>query len=205
MRRLLPPLLSALLHLALLLAWIGPELPDLAPEPQAVTVELVAPPATAPSPKAPEAPAAPARQEAPRQIPNLDAAPPDSRPTASVTARPTRPQPPTRNERDFVLAQVVRHWTPPPELKGAPEGEVTVRVTVGADGHFAGEYDSRRPWNPAEVFDGYPRLPPKSLERRTVDAFYKAIRDAQPLRLTDALKAKAPFPVRLEFRFRDVR
>lgn len=215
-----PLVLSALVHAALLLAWAGFPLPEAPPQEKAIKVELAAeikpPPPKVAEPQ-PQPQPAPAQPEA-RQIPQLQpgelaekssappkpaAAPPAPRPLAAEA--PKKPAPVTQNERDFVLSQVLRFWKPPRELAAYDSAELAVGVTVGPDGFFADGYDARRPWNPDEVFDGYGRLHPQDVQRRTVDAFYRAIRQAQPVRLPPALKAKAPFRVRLEFRFKDVR
>lgn len=213
--------LSALLHLLLALVWLGFPMPEVHHDSeQAMHVELTAEiprpsPATAETGK----PKPAVEQAAP--IPQLDEgilaqrssqpktkaatipAPPE--PRAEGVPKPKKPEPVTQNERDFVLGQVLRNWTPPRELSAYEKAEMRVTVVVGADGYFDDIYDARRPWNPAAVFDGYGTLPPQDIQRRTIDAFYRAIRQAQPVRLPAALKAKAPFPVRLDFRLRDAR
>lgn len=222
-----PMALSALLHVLALVAWIGFPTPQAHhPEEPALEVELMPeapPPAKAAAASAPAnkpQPQAASEQGAP--IPQLEEGllaqrsstpklKPDSGPIAppeprvEVAPKPKKPEPVTQNERDFVLGQVLRHWAPPKELSAYDKADIRVSVTVGADGYFADMYDSRRPWAPGAVFDGYESLPPGSIQRRTVDAFYRAIRQAQPVRLPPALKAKAPFPVRLDFRFKDAR
>lgn len=221
--RWLPLGLSALLHLLLALVWLGfPAAENHAPAEQAIQVEIAAPPPPpaqhAAEPQAKPKPAA----EAPKPIPQLeegilaqrsstpklkpDAAPvPSPQPRAEVAPKPKKPEPPTQNERDFVLSQVLRHWRPPSELAARDHADVRVSVIVDANGYFDEIYDARRPWNPAAVFDGYNDLSPDDVRRRTVDAFYRAIRQAQPVRLPPALKAKAPFRVPLDFRFKDAR
>ena len=221
-RQWLPLALSALLHVLLALVWMDfPGAEHHAPAENVIQVELAPPPA----PPAPPPPA-PARQQAAAAqgaaIPQLEegmlaqrastpkprsqdgaVAPPD--PRAEPKPKPRKPEPVTQNERDFVLSQVLRHWKPPSELSAYEKADVRVTVKVGADGYFLDLYDARRPWNPASVFDGYASLPPQDVQRRTIDAFLRAIRQAQPVRLPPALQAKAPFPVRLDFRFRDAR
>jgi|AGTN01.1.fsa_nt_gi hypothetical protein len=210
--------LSAVLHLVLVLAWLGFPLPPPRPEETAISVEIAPEPPPPPQGEGKKGQSEPAGGDA-KAIPQLEEgvlarrsspprdkpAAPDAAPSARPAEKPEKPAPVTRNERDFVLSQVLRHWRPPPELSAYDRGEVGVSVEVGADGYFTGLYDARRPWNPAEVFDGYGALPPQAIQRRTIDAFYQAIRKAQPLRLPPQLKAKAPFPVRLDFRFKDVR
>lgn len=223
--RWVPLVLSALVHLLVLLAWLGFPVSDGNPVvEQAIQVELAAAP---PAPQGQATPAAeqPVKSSATEQgapIPQLEdgilaqrsstpglkpqdgrIAPPE--PRTEIAPKPKKPEPVTQNERDFVLGQVLRHWSPPKELSAYDKADVRVTVTVQADGYFADIYDSRRPWNPAAVFDGYGALSPDSIQRRTVDAFYRAIRQAQPVRLPAALQAKAPFPVRLDFRFKDAR
>lgn len=207
-----PLVLSALVHVALLLAWAGFPLPEL-PEPERViAVELAVEPQ--PQPPAQSQPR-PAPHET-RQIPELQdgalAEQSGQAPAKPATAPPSpraeparTPAPVTQNERDVVLSQVLRQWKPPRELVAYDSADIFVAVTVGRDGYFADSFDSRRRWNPGEVFDGYARLHAQDIQRRTVDAFYRAIRQAQPVRLPPALKTKAPFRVRLEFRFKDAR
>lgn len=221
-----PLALSALVHLLVLLAWLGFPVPEGKPaEEPSIQVELAA---ELPRPPAKAATGAeqPSKQPAAEQgmpIPQLEdgmlaqrsstprlkaenkpiAAPPE--PRTEVAPKPKKPEPVTQNERDFVLGQVLRNWKPPRELAAYDKADVRVTVTVRADGYFADIYDGRLPWNPSAVFDGYAGLPPDSIQRRTIDAFYRAIRQAQPVRLPPALKAKAPFPVRLDFRFKDAR
>ena len=211
--------LSATLHLALALVWLGFPMPEPARETEpAITVELTAPPPP-PTPAAEATKPAPAAEAKP--IPQLEdgvlakhSSPPTPRPgnaaqpTPNVEApapKPKKPAPVTQSERDFILSQVIRHWHPPRELAAYERADLQVGVIVDAGGYFDGDYDARRRWNPAGVFEGYDTLPPHSLQRRIVDAFYQAIRKAQPVRLPPELKAKAPFPVRLDFRFRDGR
>jgi hypothetical protein len=223
--RLAPLVLSVLLHLVLAVLWLGFPVPRMIPdEPPAVSVELVPPAPLPPAPASdgrPEGGASrPDRTD--KVVPQLQegelarqSTPPPAKEAArpgAVTAVPQekaaatrKPAPVTQSERDFVLSQVVRQWKPPRELAAYDRAEMSVAVMVRADGFFADIYDARRPANPAEVFDGYGALHPQSIQRRTIDAIYQAIRKAQPLRLPDALKAKAPFTVRLDFRFRDVR
>ena len=129
--------------------------------------------------------------------------------TAPTTTRPRRATttaaPVTQSEHDWVLSRVLRRWQPPIGLSAYDQASIHLRVRVLADGHFADIYDGRRRWDPAEVFDGYERLAPASVERRTIDALYRALRQAQPLDLPSALRSKAPFDLSLEFRARDVR
>lgn len=222
-----PLALSVLLHALLALIWLGFPVPqDRQPEEMAMQVELAPePPRPVPAPAEPQAKPQPQRQTATEQgmpIPQLEdgtlaqrsstpklkpeagpIAPPE--PRTQVAPKPKKPEPVTQNERDFVLGQVMRHWSPPRELSAYDRANIRVSVVVGADGYFAELYDSRRPWNPAEVFDGYNALSPQDIQRRTIDAFYRAIRQSQPVRLPPALKIKAPFPVRLDFRFKDAR
>lgn len=217
-----PLVLSALVHLALAIAWLGFPIPltKEEPEPPSVAVELVPPPKPAPKPAAPGGATAPDKDG--RAIPQLEqgelaqrsspAPAKEATAPAAVVAKPAeklaaikKSAPVTRNERDFVLSQVVRQWKPPKELAAYDQADMRVSVTVRADGHFAEIYDSRRPWNPDEVFDGYSQLHPQSIQRRTIDALYRAIRQSQPLKLPEALQAKAPFIVRLDFRFKDAR
>jgi hypothetical protein len=223
-RNWLPVALSAVVHLLLMLVWLDFPTPEHKHEAEpAIEVELTAPsalPATV-KPSAPEAKAAtsPAtdkgepipqledgllaqRSSLPKPKTTGDAI---AEPQAPVPAKPKRPQPVTQNERDFVLGQVVKQWHPPRELSAFDKADVHVSVTVDAQGYFDDIYDARKPWNPAAVFDGYNLLPPGDIQRRTIDAFYQAIRQAQPVRLPPELKAKAPFNVRLDFRFKDAR
>lgn len=217
--------LSALVHLLVLVAWLGFPLPEgQQAEERAMQVELAAEPPRPPA-KAAAAAADQPKQNATEQgapIPQLaegmlaqrsstpklkseDKVVAAPEPRTEIAPKPKKPEPVTQNERDFVLGQVLRNWRPPKELSAYDKADVRVTVTVKADGYFADVYDARRPWNPAEVFDGYGSLPPDSIQRRTVDAFLRAIRQAQPVKLPPALKAKAPFPVRLDFRFKDAR
>lgn len=223
-----PPLvLSALLHLVLALVWLGFPVPQHQDDgEQAMVVELTPPPAAPPPAAAERKPPQPAQPQATEQgtpIPQLEdgmlaqrsstpklqersaEAPVTARPEPKQPAKPKKPEPVTQNERDFVLGQVLRHWAPPRELSAYAKADVRLTVIVQADGYFADLYDARRPWNPAAAFDGYASLPPDDLRRRTIDAFLTAIRKAQPVRLPAALQAKAPFQVRLDFRFRDAR
>ncbi|HLO75613.1 MAG TPA: hypothetical protein VK196_04065 [Magnetospirillum sp.] len=224
--RWLPLACSAVLHLLLALVWLGFPMPESKPQMEkSIQVELTAEPPRPvpdkPAPSAPEQAKSPPAREQGMPIPQLEEgmlaqrssqpkAPPSDRitppqPKAEIAPKPRKPEPVTQNERDFVLGQVLRHWAPPRELSAYDKAAVHVTVTVEADGYFAEAYDARRPWSPAAVFDGYEALPPQDLQRRTIDAFYGAIRKAQPVRLPPELKAKAPFRVRLDFRFRDVR
>ncbi|CAA7624716.1 conserved hypothetical protein [Magnetospirillum sp. LM-5] len=218
-----PLVLSALVHLALAIAWLGFPIPRIKdPEPPSVAVELVPPPAQKPAPPADQGGAKPQPEKDGRAIPQLEqgelaqrsspAPAKESTAPSAVVAKPAeklaavkKPIPVTQNERDFVLSQVVRQWKPPKELAAYDQADMRVSVTVRPDGYFAEIYDSRRPWNPDEVFDGYSQLHPQSIQRRTIDALYRAIRQAQPLKLPEALKAKAPFAVRLDLRFKDAR
>ena len=226
-RQATPLLLSALVHILLALAWLGfPASQPKPDEPASMAVEIVPPPMppSSPSPKAETrtddrgaggelgqtVPQLQAGELAERSSPPTAKAPAEERPKVTAVpekavAAPKKKEPVTQNDRDFILTQVVRHWKPPPDLAAYKNADMRVGVTVLPDGHFGEIYDSRRPWNPAEVFDGYQALPPRSIERRTIDALYAAIRKSQPLRLPDKLRAKAPFAVRLDFRFRDAR
>lgn len=217
--------LSLVLHLLLALAWLGFPMPELRQgEEPTITVEI-APELPRPEPAKPKPADAPVGTEQPppsaaKAVPQLeqgqlaqqssgpsrtkaDPAPPS--PRTEAVLKPKKPEPVTQNERDFVLSQVIRHWHPPRELAAYERADVRVAVVVDAQGYFDGDYDARQPWNPAQVFDGYNSLNPQSVQRRAVDAFYQAIRKAQPVRLPPALKTKAPFPVRLDFRFKDAR
>jgi hypothetical protein len=217
--------LSALLHVLLALVWLGFPMPQADhPAERPIEVELAAevprPASSFSSGEQKAKPATATEQGAP--IPQLEdgilaqrsstpklkpqsgpIAPPE--PRTEIAPKPKKPEPVTQSERDFVLGQVMRHWLPPRELSAYERADIRVSVMVRADGYFADIYDGRRPWNPAEVFDGYNALSPQDIQRRTVDAFYRAIRQAQPVKLPPALKEKAPFPVRLDFRFRDAR
>jgi len=209
--------LSAALHVALAAMWLGFPTPESHVEQErAITVELAPPPPPAGDGGKPEPAERPAEA---KPIPQLEdgmlarqSSPPAPKPEAAAPTprieaapKPKKPAPVTQNERDLILSQVIRHWQPPRELAAYDRADLQVGVVVGADGYFDGDYDARRRWNPAGVFEGYDTLHPQSLQRRIVDAFYQAIRKAQPVRLPPELKAKAPFPVRLDFRFRDAR
>ncbi len=219
-----PLALSAVLHLVLALVWMGFPTPEnRSAEEQVIQVELAAPPQASPAVPAGK----PVPSKAPEQgvpVPQLqegtlaerssrpqlkepETAPstPQALPEPKPQAKPKKPPPVTQNERDFVLGQVMRHWVQPKELTQYDTAGVRLSVEIGPDGHFRDIYDSRRPWNPAEAFDGYDSLPPNSVQRRTIDALLRAIRQAQPVRLPPALREKAPFKVRLDFRFKDVR
>lgn len=222
-----PLVLSAVLHLLLALVWMGFPMPEHHAEEPVIQVELTAapPPAPAPQSESGHKAAAPRATEQGIPVPQLeegilaqrssrplvkepDTAPaaPQARPEPKPEPKPKKPPPVTQNERDFVLGQVMRHWVQPKELSARDDkAHVRLAVTVGPDGYFRDIYDSRRPWNPVEVFDGYNSLPPNSLERRTIDALLRAVRQAQPVKLPPALREKAPFEVRLDFRFKDVR
>lgn len=223
-RNRIPLLLSGLLHLVLLLVWLGFPNAEHKREPeQAFEVELAAsptPPSPAGRPQPVEAPKPQPATESGAPIPQLEdgvlaqrssmpkpkvAADDKPAPQAVAATKPKKPEPVTQNERDFVLGQVIRHWHPPRELGAYDKADIRVSVVVRADGYFDDIYDARRPWNPGAVFDGYGSLRPDDIQRRTVDAFYQAIRQAQPVRLPPALQTKAPFPVRLDFRFKDAR
>lgn len=216
--------LSVALHLLLALAWLGfPAAEPRRSEERAVTVELTpeAPRPEQAKPKTAEwgdgkqaeggADAKPIPQLEEGRLahhsspptPKPEAAPPS--PRAEAAPKPKKPAPVTQNERDFILGQVIRHWHPPKELAAYDKADVQVSVVVDAAGYFDGDYDARRRWNPDGVFEGYSTLPAQSIQRRTIDAFYQAIRKAQPVRLPPELKAKAPFPVRLDFRLKDAR
>jgi hypothetical protein len=220
--RWLPFVLSLVLHLLLALVWLGFPMPEpCRDEEPSMTVEIARPEPAKPrmsegllgetKGEAAQSEAKPipqledgalAKQSSPPK-PKADVAPPT--PRAEAVLKPKKAEPVTQNERDFVLSQVIRHWHPPRELAAYDKADVQVAVVVDANGYFDEDFDARRPWNPAGVFDGYNSLHPQSLQRRSVDAFYQAIRKAQPVRLPPALKAKAPFPVRLDFRFKDAR
>lgn len=192
--------LSLLVHLLAALVWMWPDLPDRADDPVgAVAVEIVPAVPAKPAERAAEPVAPPPEAKA---IPQLDDAPVAARSTAAPAPAPVRKAPPTRSERDRVLSQVVRLWAPPPALAAYPEAEFAVKVTVLADGTLAGAFSVRAPYDPAAAIDGYARQ--QGVERQASESFYRALRQAQPLRLPPALAAKAPFDVVLEFRVRDV-
>lgn len=223
----LAPVLSVLLHLLLALAWLGFPLPESKPqEPQSITVDIVPPsppPASPPAdasksldaPKAkPASPGVPLPQledgelakksTPPPEIQDRQPAQPD--PAASQpSTKPKKPAPVTQNQRDWVLSRVLRQWSRPADLGAYARGDIRLAVRVMADGYFSDIYDGRRPWNPNDVFDGYGALPPDAVQRRIIDSIYGAIRQAQPLKLPQDLRDKAPFEVRLDFRFKDVR
>lgn len=216
----LAPVLSVLLHLLAALAWMGFPLPDLPePEPRAITVDLVSPPPTAakdggapatkPGPEGKPIPQLAEGNLAEKSTPvseNQSPQPAHPDPVAAVPApKQKKPAPVNQNERDWVLSRVLRHWQPPAGLSAYDKADISLRVKVLADGHFSDIYDSRRRWNPVEVFDGYQNLPPNAIQRRIIDAIYTAIRKAQPLPLPEALRQKAPFDLRLDFRFKDAR
>jgi hypothetical protein len=215
-----PLVLSVLVHVVVLVAWLDVQLPEPPAEPAAMVVDLVPPPPSPPADEAKPAAAQPRPEPEARQIPQLQegalgaasspvapAKPVAGPPALKAEIAPPRKKPPpvTQTDRDFVLSQVLRNWKPPRELAAYDKADVHVAVTVGADGYFAEAYDARRPWNPNEVFDGYAGLHPQDIQRRTIDAFYRAIRQAQPVKLPPELRGKAPFNVRLDFRFRDIR
>lgn len=209
--------------------------PDAAQEPPAVSVDLVPapPPAPAPAPAPAAPPQSPPQSPGPTTVPSRPMAPPPppqlqagelaeksspplpERPAAKAPAEggpgvaaspaPKRPKPVTQSERDFILSKVLAHWRMPAALVPFAQAQTSIHVRVMADGYFADIYDGRRPWRPAEVFDGYDQLAPQAVQRQVIDALYRALRAAQPISLPAPLKAKAPFDVRLDFRFRDVR
>jgi len=219
----LAPVLSVLLHLLLALAWLGFPLPESkTQEPLSISVDIVPPsPPPASAHKGPEAPKAkpaepgvpvPQLQDGelaktstpPPEIKDQQPSPPD--PAASQpAAKAKKPAPVTQNQRDWVLSRVLRQWRRPADLGAYASGDIRLAVRVMPDGHFSDIYDSRRAWNPNDVFDGYGALPPGAVQRRIIDSIYGAIRQAQPLKLPQDLRDKAPFEVRLDFRFKDVR
>jgi hypothetical protein len=213
--------LSLALHLLLALAWLGFPLPEPPPDEPALQVVIARAPPSAPgkATDASEAVEPTGRPGEAKPIPQLaegglaakssppvaKTAPSPPQPHAATAVAPKKAEPVLQSERDFVLSQVLRHWHPPRELAAYERADVAVAVVVDAQGFFDDAYDARRPWNPGAVYDGYQALHPQSLQRRAIDAFYQAIRKAQPVRLPPALKAKAPFPIRLDFRFKDAR
>lgn len=225
LRRGAPLGLSVFLHGLVVVIWLGfPQVQFPTPDEKPMEVELVQDKA-APSvgPAAKSAPPPPAAQPGPvplQQAPQLEPAPladlssppvPQQGNQAKVEAvkAPTpsqkKPLPPTQNERDLVLSQISRHWHPPQGLSAYDKAELSVGVTVRADGSLAPPFDARQPWNPGDAIEGYDQLPANSLQRQTVEALYRAVRQAQPLKLPDGLRAKAPFAVKLRFRPKDLR
>lgn len=198
-------LLSLLLHLLAALAWAWPRLPSLPDdEPPAVTVDIVPPLASKGENETEAEPAAtPASEPEAKQIPRLDPGSVADKPVASGV--PVKKAPVTRNERDMVLSQVIRHWKPPRELMAYDAAEFKVRVTVLADGTLAAPFSVRAPYDPAAAIEGFDGLHPQDPRRRATEAFYRALRQAQPFKLPPQLAAKAPFPVMLDFRVKDVR
>lgn len=202
----MPPILaSVLVHVlvALLLLW-RPSLPAFEEKPEpAIAIEIVSEPARPlGSGLAEEAPAGRAG-EAPKPIPNL--APSTLADNSRSTNAAVLPAKPTASERDRVLAQVLRHWKPPSELVAFVDAEFKVQVTVLADGTLAAPFSMRSAYDPGAAIDGWNALHPDDPARRGGESFYRALRQAQPLRLTTTLAAKAPFPVILDFRVKDVR
>lgn len=215
--------LSLVLHLLLAAAWLGFPVPEISPEAEepALSVEIASePPRQEPAKPSPQPASAAERQEerlmpipqlqegrlaAQSSPPKDKASPVPPQPSANGIGNAKKSAPPSQSERDLVLSQVLKHWRPPTELRAYEKADIRVTVIVDADGYFDDVYDARRPANPAGVFDNYNALPAQDVQRRTIDAFYHAIRKAQPIRLPPALKAKAPFPVALDFRFKDAR
>lgn len=197
-------LASMLLHGLVLLAIVWrPDLPNPEPGEQSLIVDIIReapqpPPALEPKP----APAAPP-EAAPKPIPNLKPAEPA--PAGRKVATAAAPAKPTQGERDRVLGQVLRHWKPPAELIAFEDAEFEVRVTVLADGTLAAPFSVHAPFDPGAAIDGWNALHPDDPARRGSESFYRALRQAQPLRLSPELAAKAPFAVVLDFRVRDVR
>lgn len=218
-----PVLVSVVLHVLVALAWLGfpASLPSLPEEPKAMEVEIVPPP---PAKAAQEAKPQPeAQQAAPRPLPQgvplpqledgmlaqrsnagVKGDPAPSREAAPSVPDPVKPKakpgPVTQNERDLVLSQVLRHWRPPREAAILTDPTIRVGVTVLADGTFGAPFSRNAPYNPGAAIEGWSSLHPDDIRRRTTEAFYRALRDAQPLRLPPELKAKAPFDVTIVFR-----
>lgn len=204
--RVMPAVLaSVLLHalVVLLLVW-RPDFPEAEQTETVVAVELIAerpaPPKPAPKPE-PEPSPKPV-PEAPKPIPDLKPAEPVATRKAAIAPVQAKP---TQSERDRVLAQVLRQWKPPPELIAFEDAEFEVRVTVLADGTLAAPFSHHAPFDPGAAIDGWNALHPDDPARRGSESFYRALRMAQPLRLSPELAAKAPFAVVLDFRVRDVR
>lgn len=221
----LPPLLSVMLHAVPALWLLGfpwpQSLPDKPAEPAAISVDIVPPPEPPAAPQPPPSQNRPPQPQG-RAIPQLEEGElasrstpvPPERSTApakpQVLAQPQartekKPAPVTQNERDWVLARVLRHWRAPSGLAAYEKADIALKVRVLPDGHFSDIYDSRRPWAPEQVFEGYGQLAPQAIQRRIIDAIYGAIRKAQPLPLPQVLRDKAPFDLRLDFRFKDAR
>ncbi len=110
----------------------------------------------------------------------------------------------TQTVRDKILAQVLRHWQVPPELRGR-DATISLSVEVERDGWLAAPYSARAPWNPAAAIDHYNDWAPGSLQRRVSESLYRALREAQPLTLPPAAMAAAPLTVPLRFRPADIR
>lgn len=105
----------------------------------------------------------------------------------------------TQTERDMILAQVLKHWRAPDELR-IPDAVITLSVQIRPDGTLGEPYHYQSPWNPAKAISRYAEMVPGSLEQRAVESLYRALRQAQPLHLPAAVLAKAPFEIQLGFR-----
>lgn len=207
--------LSVLVHLLAVLAWMRPQLPSLPrAEPPSITVDIV-PPATKGDGREIERPHPSQPQPEAKQIPQLEAGTLSDKPVPrqdssggsgqGTSVNPAKKELVTQNERDLVLSQVLRGWKPPKELQAYESAEFKVQVTVLADGTLAPPFSARLPYNPAAAIEGFAGLHPQDPRRKATEAFYKALRQAQPLKLPPHLAAKAPFPVMLDFRVKDVR
>ncbi|MGE5505262.1 MAG: hypothetical protein ACM31L_12630 [Actinomycetota bacterium] len=223
------PILSLLLHLLAAMA-LGLGVPwsfdRSSPTEPAIDVEVVAeapkraePPPPAPPPASPQAapqpvppqPAAPPARPLPPP-PVLKPAPPaplarpaePAKPEGIGAPTPTRLDRPARQEaRDIILSQVLPRMSVPPQLRGR-DAVLTVDVEVRPGGLLAPPFARDLPWNPEAAIDGLDAYRPGDPRRTVVESFYRALRDAQPLRLPPELAARLPFKLSLDFRFDDV-
>ena len=112
----------------------------------------------------------------------------------------------TQNERDIILAQIIKYWRFNFASEAADDLTLNGTVFVLPDGMLASPFNGHEPWNPQKAMPQYDETVKigNTFMSNLMSSFYTALRLAQPLELPPSTKGTWPRKISISFRFKDL-
>lgn len=115
--------------------------------------------------------------------------------------------PPTQDEKDFILSQILPFWLI--DYRNPRFARIIFggRFTLGSDGMLLPPFGKNDPWDPKKMVKEYEYLTNREheAERVAIESFLNAVRSAQPFRLPPGVDPRAyPREIPVYFRLGDL-
>jgi len=103
----------------------------------------------------------------------------------------------TRSVSDLILTDLSELWSPPPQMRGH-DFNISLVIDVLPNGTFGPPFAADGPWTPEAALQDLDKQPP--VVREALIAFYRSLRNIQPIKLPPGFgdKGKRSVPVRFK-------